>query len=82
MEGWAKPKVAARYAGVSTRTFSGWLKKGLKHSRLPGGRVLVKYDDLDAWLRSQAVDENQVDLLVDSIMREVSGKYTKAGRAS
>ena len=70
--GWAKVKVAARYAGVSERTFRQWLKDGLKHSRLRSGTILVKYEWIDEYLENSAVTDtlDKVKQFVDSIIKE------------
>jgi excisionase family DNA binding protein len=72
MEGWAKVKDAARYAGVSIRTFRDWLKAGLKHSRI-GGVILIKYTNIDEYLSGFEVEENLINNLADSIVSDVLG---------
>ena len=69
-DGWAKVKKAARYTGVSERTFRPLLKKGLRHVRLPSGTILVRYKDIDEFLERFIVDENRVDEIVDDVCRE------------
>ena len=71
MKGWAKVKVAAKYAGVSERTLRNWLKDGLKFSRLNSGTVLVRYDDIDDFLNSFAVSKSKVDEIVDSVFKDI-----------
>lgn len=71
MEGWAKVKKAAEYAGVSERTFRDWLKNGLKHIRLSSGTVLIKYDSIDDYLERFEVNENLVDKIVDSVVSDL-----------
>lgn len=68
MEGWAKTKQAAGYAGVSVRTFRDWLKAGLKHSRLPSGIILVKFQDVDAFLENFRREEVLVNKAVDDLL--------------
>jgi hypothetical protein len=70
VRGWSKIKGAARYAGVSERTFRGWLKDGLPHSRLPSGTILVRLSVIDQWLEGFCVSENEVDQIVDEVMKE------------
>jgi hypothetical protein len=70
-KGWAKVKGAARYAGVSERTFRDWLKDGLSHSRLSTGTILVAYASIDDYLASFEVSRNQVDNIVDEVMQEL-----------
>lgn len=70
MVGWFKVKAAAKFAGVSERTFRDLLKQGLKHSRLPSGTILVKADYINQFLESYIVNENLVDDLVNEALRE------------
>ena len=70
MNGWAKVKDAAKYAGMSERTFREWLKKGLPHSILPSGTILIRYSAIDDFLESYSVQDNTVDTLVDDIIRD------------
>lgn len=66
--GWAKVKDAARFSGVSERTFREWLKDGLRHSRLNTGTILIKYDWIDAWLgQFEDTAISQVDAIVDEV---------------
>lgn len=70
MDGWAKTKQAAKYAGISERSFRDWLKNGLRYSRLPSGTILVQYSAIDEFLERFADVQNQVDLLVDETLKE------------
>ena len=70
MQGWAKIKKAAEYSNISERTMRDWLKDGLKHSRLPSGTVLIKYESIDAYLESFAGKEDQVDKIVNETLRD------------
>ena len=70
--GWAKIKQASAYAGVSPRTMRDWLKRGLKHSRLPTGTILIRFDDVDGYLEGFSVDNNQVDSIVDETLKEIN----------
>ena len=69
--GYAKVKKAAKYAGVSERTFRDWLKDGLRHSRLSTGTILVAYAAIDEYLERFEVSRNQVDNIVDEVMQEL-----------
>ena len=69
--GYAKVKKAAKYAGVSERTFRDWLKDGLRHSRLSTGTILVSYAAIDEYLVGFEVNENHVDDIVDEVMQEL-----------
>ena len=68
-KGWAKVKGAAKYAGVSERTFRGWLKDGLRHIRLTSGTILIPYAWIDEYLMGFEVSRNQVDDIVDEVMQ-------------
>ena len=67
--GYAKAKQAAKYVGVSERTFRDWLKEGLPHFRLSTGTILIAYKDIDAWMQNFRVDESKADAIVDELMR-------------
>lgn len=69
MSGWAKIIPAAKYAGVSPRTFRDWLKDGLKHSRLKSGTVLIRLSDIDSYLEGFAVSESAVDKIVSEFLK-------------
>jgi len=78
MDGWAKIKQASGYAGVSQRSFRNWLKKGLRHSRLETGTILIKAEWIDEFLESFEIKENQVDAIVSEILgRQKEGKFWK-----
>ena len=70
MDGWAKVKEAAKFSGVSEKTFRGWLKDGLRHSRLPSGRILVRYHDIDEYLKRFEICESEIDKQVNEILRD------------
>lgn len=65
MPGWAKINSAAKYSGVSPRTFREWLKMGLEHSRLPSGTILIRFSDIDEFLKKFRIHENKVDQIVN-----------------
>ena len=69
--GWAKIKEAAKYAGVSVRTFRDWLKDGLRHSRLATGTILIAYAAIDEYLGGFEVSKNQVDDIVNEVMQKL-----------
>ena len=77
MDGWGKVKPAAKHAGVSERTLRKWLKRGLKHSRLPSGTILIRYSDIDEFLGRFAVNAHEVDEIVDEVCQQI----TKEGAA-
>ena len=70
MDGWVKVKDAARYSGVSERTLREWLKEGLPHARLKTSTILIKYDWIDQWLSQFEVTVNEVDAVVDEVMKD------------
>ena len=70
MQGWAKVKDAAKYAGMSERTFREWLKKGLQHSVLPSGTILLKYSAVDEYLENYTVQEKEIDMVVNNVLRD------------
>ena len=70
MKGWASVKDAAKYAGFSERTMRKLLKQGLKHSRLPSGTIRIRYQDIDNYLEQFQVNEDQVDDIVDEILKD------------
>jgi len=74
VEGWGQVKKAARYAGISERTFRNWLKEGLKHTRLPTGTILIKYSYIDEYLESFSCRENEVERIVNETLLEFNLK--------
>ena len=71
MQGWCKPKKGAEYADVCIRTFRSWLKNGLKHSRLGPNSVLVKYKHIDEYLEQFEENDNKIDQIVNSVLKEI-----------
>ena len=69
--GWANVKKAAKYACVSERTFRGWLKNGLRHIRLPSRTILITYAWIDEYLERFEVESNQLDEIVNQIVKEL-----------
>jgi hypothetical protein len=47
------------------------LKQGLRHARLPSGTILVKYTDIDEYLSRFVVKENEVDAIVDEVLKSL-----------
>jgi len=74
MDGWGRIKEGAKHSGVKERTFRGWLKAGLKYSRLPSGTILIRYSWIDEFLEKYQVNENQVDRIVDQAVKEIQGE--------
>lgn len=71
MDGWGPIKLGAKYAGVGERIFRGWPKLGLKHVRLPSGKILVKFSDIDSFLEKYQVNEDQIEKIVGDTMKEL-----------
>ena len=69
MQGWSKPRVIAKYAGVSERTLRSWLRQGLRHSRMPSGYILLSYDAVDEFLKKYESSQDDVKEMVTDIMR-------------
>ena len=69
--GYCKVKPAAKYAGVSERTFRPWLKDGLRHIRLKSGTILISYQAIDEYLAAHEVNHNQVDDLVEEVLKDL-----------
>ena len=67
-EGWVKVKKAAQYAGISERTLWTWLSSGLPYARV-GGTALVSYKDLDTYIRKHTVNRNEVQEIVEDVLR-------------
>ena len=74
MTGWVKVSGASKYVQSEKRTIYSWMKDGLKYSRLPSGRVLIKLSDIDAYLEQFAITEaegSKLDKIVTAVLREV-----------
>lgn len=76
MTGWCKIKKGAEHSNVSERTFRYFLKSGLKHSRLPSGTILIKYEWIDEFLEYYEVKENRVDKIVNETLRDFRRRHT------
>jgi len=74
LPGWLDIARASEYTCVSPRTLREWLKSGLPHSRVHGGKILIAREALDEFLGSFAVQSNQTEDIVNEIMREFDGK--------
>jgi predicted site-specific integrase-resolvase len=60
------------YAGISPRTMRTWLKKGLRHARLPSGTILIKYEAVDEFISKYEEQQNVADLIVAELEKELS----------
>jgi len=55
---------------MGERTFRPWLKRGLRHVRLPSGTILIKYEWIDKFLENFEVQDNEVSRIVDEIEKD------------
>jgi excisionase family DNA binding protein len=69
MKAWGKVKSIAERSDVSPRTVRTWLKDGLPYSKVRG-TILIKFDQLDSFLESYAVSDNQIDSIVNEVLRK------------
>jgi hypothetical protein len=70
-QAFGKVNDAARYSGVSHRTIRTWLTMGLPYSKMPTGVILIKLADIDSFIQKHQVSRNQVDEIVESIMKDL-----------
>ncbi len=64
-----KMKEASKYCGLSERTLRKLLKEGLPHSRVRG-TILLKREWMDEYFKSFKVVYNQVDEIVNEVLRD------------
>lgn len=69
MKAWGKVKTVAERSDVSPRTVRTWLKNGLPYSKIRGV-VLIKFEQLDAFLERFTVEDEQVDRIVKEVLSE------------
>ena len=76
-QAWGRPADVARYSGVEKRTVYAWMKEGLPFSRLPSGRILIAFEDLNAFLKSFQVDAKKesadMSTLADAMVLKIVG---------
>ncbi|VBB41939.1 DNA binding domain protein, excisionase family [uncultured Desulfatiglans sp.] len=65
---WMKLGSVAEYVDASPRTVRKWLQRGLKHSRLPSGTVLVKKEWIDGFLEQFSITSDEADQIVRKMM--------------
>jgi hypothetical protein len=68
-QGWTKPRGGAKYADQGLKGFHTWFRNGLRHVRLPNGRILTKYEWIDQYLEQFEVKDD-VDRIVDEILKD------------
>jgi predicted site-specific integrase-resolvase len=66
---WLKIKTICERSDTSPRTVRKWIRAGLRHSRI-NGTVYVKEDWLDEFMEAHAVDNQQVDQIVQDVVKE------------
>ena len=66
--GWLKPSQGAKYASVSLKKFRGWFKDGLRHSILPNGRYLTKFEWIDSYLEQFEVDDDKAKQMAGELV--------------
>lgn len=62
---------ASIYSGAGERTVRDWLADGLPHIRVRGGNILIKFDELDAWLSQWRTSGDRTCAIIDSLFEEV-----------
>ncbi len=68
--GWTKIAGACVYAGgVEKRTMRQWCRSGLRHSRLPSGRILIRYADIDQFLERFTAQPDEAERIADETLR-------------
>ena len=71
MEGWGRIKSIAEYIDGKPRKVSELIKQGLPFAKIPGGSILIKFSDVDEFLKKHEVKENKVDKIVDDVMGDL-----------
>ena len=67
--GWLTVKQASIYSGYSERSIRHFLKQGLWHVRPSSRKILIKRDWMDEFLERYEVREDQVDRIVEDVVR-------------
>lgn len=70
VEAWGSINTVAQYTGKSPRVIRYWLKKGLRHSRIEPGGIVIKYQWVDEFLEKHEA-KNKVDQIINQIMSEL-----------
>ena len=68
--GWCKPSVGAKYASQSLKGFRTWFGNGLRHVRLPNGRILTRYEWIDNYLEQFEVKGTNHRKLINDILKD------------
>lgn len=73
--GYMSIREAAKWAGVSPKTVERWFKKGLpRYQAGPRERVLVRPEDIGAFLEKKQVLQPNLDRLVEEVMQGLGSK--------
>ncbi|MBF0507723.1 MAG: excisionase family DNA-binding protein [Deltaproteobacteria bacterium] len=78
---WFRAKEAAAYSGVSSRTLRGWLAKGLRHSRVSRGTVLIKREWIDEYLGNFEHQTHRVNEIVEDVLSKMTGRRGSCQRS-
>jgi predicted site-specific integrase-resolvase len=83
--GYLSLKKAAAWADVSQKTIKRWIASGLPvYQSMPGGKVLVKPQEIDQFLQKRQAPQIDVDALVNETLREMEQerKSVKRGQVT
>jgi hypothetical protein len=80
--GYLSLKKAAAWADVSSKTVKRWIAAGLPvYQSMPGGKVLVKPQEIDSFLQKRQAPRVDVDALVNQTLKEMGQERRSAKRA-
>ena len=57
--GWCRPSKGAKHTDRSLKVFRTFFRDGLRYIRLPNGRILTKYEWIDAYLEQFEVKDDK-----------------------
>jgi len=70
--GYLSLKKASQWADVSIKTVQRWIASGLPvYQGCPGGKMLVKPGDIDAFLNRRQVPRVDLNAMVDQTLKEM-----------
>ena len=69
--GWCKPSGGAKYANQSLKQFRTWFRNGLRHVRLPNGRILTKYSWIDEFLQQYEVKSDEAAEIAKELVEDL-----------
>jgi hypothetical protein len=73
-QGYLPLREAAKWAGVSSGTMKRWFGRGLpRYQAGPRGKVLVRQEDIEAFLQRQEVPQVDLDALVEDVLMGMTG---------